>query len=332
MAISSFTLHPDKCIDVAVKLGLSLRWVLDSANGGVSGIEMLAQARRAVEADDASNVMILSADHFAGSDFRELLDNYNLYTQQYLSDLGIAGPNPLFALITSAQMKEYGITKEVYGKLVTYQRDWAGKNERALYRSPITIEEYFEAPIISTPLSLLDCVPVASGGEALIISSAKSSSEIDIRIRALKSMYNFDSQLGSGLHTGLQLVAAEFWRESGKQPSAVDVVSTYDDYPAMTIAQLIDLGFIDGENVATEIDAIVAGKRFALNTSGGQLSAGQAGAAGGLHGLVEVVRQLAGLAGIGQIVNAKVGLATGYGMVAYRYGACSNSVLLEVGS
>ena len=46
-------------------------------------------------------------------------------------------------------------------------------------------------------------------------------------------------------------------------------------------------------------------ERWPLNTSGGQLSAGQAGAAGGMHGLVEAVTQLRGEAGERQVDAAR---------------------------
>jgi acetyl-CoA acetyltransferase len=66
-----------------------------------------------------------------------------------------------------------------------------------------------------------------------------------------------------------------------------------------------------------------------VNTSGGQLSAGQAGCAGGMIGLVEAVTQLTGGAGERQVESARLAVVTGYGMVLYRYGACANAVVLE---
>ena len=66
-----------------------------------------------------------------------------------------------------------------------------------------------------------------------------------------------------------------------------------------------------------------------MNTSGGQLSAGQAGAAGGMHGLVEAVHQLRGRAGERQVEGLGWRSSTGYGMVLYTHGASHNAAVLE---
>src|SRR6266487_618308 len=79
---------------------------------------------------------------------------------------------------------------------------------------------------------------------------------------------------------------------------------------------------------SSDLDKIASGA-MAVNTSGGQLSAGQAGAAGGMHGLVEAVTQLGGRGGERQVPDARLALVAGYGMVLYRHGACHNAALLE---
>jgi len=92
--------------------------------------------------------------------------------------------------------------------------------------------------------------------------------------------------------------------------------------------QLADLGFV-GDDVKWFIAERLAPRGLPVNTSGGQLSVGQAGAAGGLHGLVEAVTQLRGRAGGRQVPDARLAAVSGYGMVEYRYCLCANAVVLE---
>src|SRR5512145_659119 len=49
MAVASFSLAPDTAVDLAWKLGLSLRWLIQDTNGGSSAMAMLGHALRAVE-------------------------------------------------------------------------------------------------------------------------------------------------------------------------------------------------------------------------------------------------------------------------------------------
>jgi acetyl-CoA acetyltransferase len=108
----------------------------------------------------------------------------------------------------------------------------------------------------------------------------------------------------------------------------VNLASVYDDYPAMAYAQLADLGLVPGDDIARFARERIAARRFPVNTGGGLLSCGQAGNASGLHGVVEVVRQLQGRGGDRQVADARLGVASGYGMALYRYCACAGAVVL----
>jgi acetyl-CoA acetyltransferase len=325
LGVASFTLAPDRAIDVAWKLGVRPRFLMDDGNGGAAGIQLLQHAVRAIEAGDATMIVLLAADRFDRASFRRLADTYNRVTERYLAPIPAGGPNALFALLTQRQMRERGLRREDYGRLVVAQRRWAGLNPGAVYRTPLSIEEYLEAPVVAEPLHRYDCVPVVSGADALVVAASGDG----VSVRALAASHNPDNQQGDGLRTGLASAAEELWRSAGLGPGDVDVISVYDDYPAMVLAQLDDLGFVAGGDLARFVRERVSDERLPLNTSGGQLSAGQAGAAGGMHGLVEVVSQLLGRAGDRQVRDARVGVVSGYGMVLYRYGACANAVVLE---
>jgi hypothetical protein len=91
----------------------------------------------------------------------------------------------------------------------------------------------------------------------------------------------------------------------------MDFIQTYDDYPVMSMVQFDGLGLCrEGE-----APAFVRGNSFAtdgtcpLNTSGGQLSCGQAGAAGGFLGLVEAIP--VGVQALGQLAATTIALTSG---------------------
>ena len=67
---------------------------------------------------------------------------------------------------------------------------------------------------------------------------------------------------------------------------------------------------------------------FPHNTSGGQLSVGQAGAAGGYLGLVEAMRQLTGTPIGTGVPDAKAGVVSGFGMINYDRGLSSCAAVL----
>ncbi|MDH4102629.1 MAG: thiolase family protein [Thermoleophilia bacterium] len=325
LGVASFTHTPDRAIDLAWKLGVRPRWLMDDGNGGASGIQLLHHAMRAIEAGDATTVVLLSGDHFDGDSFRTLVDNYNRTTAEVLAGIPTGGPNVLFAMLTQQQMEAHGLEREDYGRLVVAQRRWAGLNPGAVYRAPLTLEEYLASPIVAEPLHRLDCVPVVSGADALVVSAAGEG----VTVRALRALHNHDGQEGDGLQTGIAEFAGGLWGDADAGPEDMDVVSVYDDYPAMALAQLADLGFVPDGDLGGFLRRRFEDEPLAVNTSGGQLSAGQAGCAGGMHGLVEVVTQLLGRAGERQVESARLAVVTGYGMVLYRYGACANAVVLE---
>jgi acetyl-CoA acetyltransferase len=328
LGVSSFSLAPDHAIDMAFRLGLRVRWLMDSATGGASAVDMLQHACRAIEAGDAGCVLLLAGDRLDAADFVRLVDEYNTATRDHLAPLPTGGPNALFALLTQRHMARHDLGREVYGNVVISQRAWAAENPGAVYRTPLTLADYLSAPMVAEPLSIYDCVPVVAGADAVVVSQRRAGKAV--RIRALSASHNADVHEGDGLETGLREIASDAWAASGVAPDDADVVSIYDDYPAMVLVQLEDLGFAVDGDLERLVDGRIATRSLPLNTSGGQLSAGQAGAAGGMHGLVEVVQQLRSVVNVErQVQGARIGVVSGYGMVTYRYGACANVAVLE---
>jgi acetyl-CoA acetyltransferase len=125
----------------------------------------------------------------------------------------------------------------------------------------------------------------------------------------------------------------ELYAMAGVTTDDVDFVQTYDDYPVICMMQMEDLGFCakgEGPDFVRS-HTLTADGTFPHNTSGGQLSVGQAGAAGGFLGMVEAVRQVTGNALGAAVPDAAIGLVSGFGMVTYDRGLASGAALLAGG-
>jgi acetyl-CoA acetyltransferase len=332
MAVASLSLAPDTAVDLAWKLGLSLRWLLQDTNGGSSAMNMLGHAVRAVESAAASVILIVGGDATGLAGYSRIAANFNIVTQLHLAPLGHGGPNGVYALVTSRQMKKFGLEKSDYGHVAIAQRTSAAGNPFAVYRAPMTMQEYLAAPLVADPLSRYDCVPVVAGAQAIVVAHPDRSprGRKPVCVRAHRASFNYDNQEGDGLQTGIATFARELWQEAGLRPEDIDVASIYDDYPAIVLAQLNDLGLVPDRDLQRFARREIGERRFPINTWGGMLSAGQPGGpAGGLNGISEAVLQLQHRAGERQVRDARVAVATGYGMTMYRYGGTAAAAILE---
>jgi len=324
LGVSSFTLAPDHAIDLAWRLGLRLGWLMQDPDGGASGVNLLQHAVRAVEAGDAAVILLVAGDRMTRETFPRLADTYNQFTAEYLAPLPFLGPNSLFAFLTQRHMEHHGLQRETYGAVAVSQRRWAQAHPNAAYRTPLTLAEYLEAPLVAPPLSRFDCVPVVSGADAIIVAGTGTG----VGVRAMASAINADGQRGDGLRTGLAELSPELWARADLGPDDINLACVYDDYTAMVLIQLADLGLVRDDDLERFAHERLLRDGWPLNPCGGMLSAGQAGAAGGMLGLVEATRQLTGRAHGRQVSPARAAVVTGYGMVAARYGAFANAAVL----
>jgi acetyl-CoA acetyltransferase len=151
-----------------------------------------------------------------------------------------------------------------------------------------------------------------------------------VRLLATIERHNAFSSDPVQLRAGWALDREDLYAQAGCSPQDADFVQAYDDYPVVTLMQLEDLGFCakgDGAAFVRKRSFTWDGD-FPLNTSGGQLSAGQAGAAGGFLGMVEAIRQLTRQAPERQVRDARIGLVSGFGMVNYDRGLGSGAAIL----
>ena len=331
LAISSTTLAPDNAVTAAEYLGLTLSWAYVSTAGGAGALASVLNAARAIEAGHATHVLCLAGAAQDSAFFKERIARFTGALSDYLTPHGSGGTNGLFGIIQRKHMERYGTRREDLGRIAVDQRVNASRNDRALLRTPITIDEYLEAPLVADPLRLYDCVMPCSGAEAVLVGALdRVPKDKGVRILAGYERHNHPTGELAPLRGGWELYRDALFNDAGVGPGDMGFVQAYDDYPIMVAIQLEDHGFCDKGGVG----AFLAGHRMTwegslpLNTGGGQLSCGQSGGGGGLIGLVEAVRQLRREASGRQVAGAVHGLVSGYGMVSYGHGLSASSLVV----
>lgn len=336
-SVSSFTLFPDTPVGLTQHFGLSPRWLDSIPMGGASGVIAARRAARAVQAGDASIVACVAGDANQIDSFRKLLSGFSRFSLDAAYPYGYGGPNATFALIMDAYMARYGVAREDFGRIAVAQRENAQRNPHALMQAPLTLEQYMAARPIAPPVHLFDCVMPCAGAEAFLVMREDEAIKRGLpfaRLAATIERHNAHADDPMQLTGGWTLDRDELWDMAGMGPEDMHLVQTYDDYPVISMMQIEDLGFCKKGEAAEFLrarDLTITGD-LPHNTSGGQLSAGQAGAAGGYLGMVEALRQVTGTAGGTQVEGAARALVSGFGMVNYDRGVCSGAAILTGGT
>ncbi|MGV0836920.1 thiolase family protein [Mycolicibacterium thermoresistibile] len=206
------------------------------------------------------------------------------------------------ALHCRKHMDLYGTTKEQLGWLAINSRHNAGRNPLAVYRDPITMDDYLAARPISSPLGLLDCDVPVDGSIALIVSDPAYAADAPHRAVTVEATGGASGAGGWTRRPDYPAMAAvdaaaEMWSKTTLTPADVDVAELYDGFSFLTLAWLEALGFCGTGEGGPFVDGghrIAPDGELPLNTYGGQLSAGR------MHGywvLYEACQQLRGRAG-----------------------------------
>ena len=217
---------------------------------------------------------------------------------------------------------EFGMTREHLGMVATGERAFAQKNPLAVMQSPLTMDDYLAARMISSPLGLFDCDVPIDGACVVIVSAADAAKDcardpliIEAMGAALGSQETWDQR--TDLTTmGAHDACADMWKRTEMQPSDVDVLALYDGFSIFVPYWLEAFGFC-GHGEAKDFIAegnIGPGGRFPVNTGGGQLSGGRLHGFGLLH---EACIQLWGEGGERQVADARTAVCgMGGGFIA----------------
>lgn len=331
---ASFSAGPDSAVGMTQHLGLCPRWLDHIPTGGASGVMAIRRAARAVQCGDAEIVACVGADTNHLDSFRQTLAGFSRFSQDAVYPYGFGGPNATFALITDHYMRTFGIGREEFGRLCVAQRANARSNPLALQRGELTIEAYMQARAISDPVHLYDCVMPCAGAEAFVVTTPEVAERRGLRtVRVLSTIERHNAYADDPVQWrgGWAMDVDQLWDMAGISPAQVDTLQVYDDYPVIVAMQIEDMGFCQKGEAADFIrrtDFTIGGD-LPLNTNGGQLSMGQAGAAGGFQNVTEGMRQILRQPLGDQVPGARIAAVSGFGLVNYDRGVCTAAAVLE---
>ncbi len=236
----------------------------------------------------------------------------------WLLPVGMLSPVCQVAPYATRYMHDFGVTREQLAWIPVTQRAHAGLNPDAVYRDPLTVDDYLGSRMISTPICLFDCDVPIDGSTAIVVSAAETAPDLraPVRIEAMASIVDgrpsweqWEDMSRVGYST-----ARAMWARTDLRPSDVDVAELYDGFTIEAVWWLEALGFCGTGEAGAFVDGgtrIALDGELPLNTWGGQLSGGRLHAAFG-H-TAEAVRQLRGEAGERQVAGAQVAAVTNAG-------------------
>lgn len=241
----------------------------------------------------------------------------------FTANNGMLSPGHGFSLITARHMHLYGTRREAFAEVCISQRNNATRRPMSLQREPLTLDDYFDARMVSDPLCLLDYTMESDGAVAVVTVSAERAKDLkQPPAYILASAHGGTGRWGPSIFrycqtpdeefasSGHRPVAKRLYEMAGVEPEDVDVALLYDHFSPLVVLQLEDYGFCpvgEGGSFVEDGNIRYGTGTIPVNTHGGNLS--DAYIIGMTH-IVEAVEQLRGTA-INQVEDAEIALVTG---------------------
>jgi acetyl-CoA acetyltransferase len=220
--------------------------------------------------------------------------------------LHVAGPA---AMAARRHMHLYGTTEEQLGWISVAQREWAILNPLAVFRKPMTIEDYLAMPYIVAPLRRPDLTVISDGGAAFIVTSAERAADLHpapvyVRGMAQQSAIRNEQNEDKLMRPWLADIATRLYAQAGLSPADLDIAYLQDGTSVWVLQMLEAYGFCGIGEAGPFLAAgnTRPGGSLPVNTNGGQLS--ESYTHNWMH-LYEAVRQLRGLGGERQVTGAR---------------------------
>ncbi len=208
------------------------------------------------------------------------------------------------ALLMRRYIHEYGVSKNDFSLFTINAHKNAAHNPNAMFRNPITAEQYAKAKMIADPINLLDSSPIADGAAALIvvpwedIGKYKAQATEILACEIGMDSIALDKRSDFLRLRGVERSAEKAYKTAGVSLTDIDLFELHDAFSIISVLSLEASGFADRGSAirfAAEKGIGIDGA-LPLTTMGGLKGRGHPVGATGVYQLVEAVTQLRGAA------------------------------------
>lgn len=299
------------CASGSTALLSAIQWI----KAGAGDIALIVGVEKMVWPDRPERV----AAAFAGG--TDIHDREGVVA--YIRSMGGEDPGPdrslfmdLYAAQARAHMARHGTTQEDFARIASKNHSVGALNERAQYRTPMTVDQVLADKPVVFPFTRAMCAPVSDGAAAAVVCSAAGLARLcgpgrAVRVRACvlvsasdRAANDFENHIG-------RRAAAKAYEQAGIGPVAVDLVEVHDATSYAEVQQIENLGLAEPGAVGARLRAgdFALGGRTPVNPSGGLVSKGHPVGATGIAQLFELTTQLRGEAGARQVEGARIAAA-----------------------
>ena len=226
-----------------------------------------------------------------------------------------------YAAWAARYLADFGASREDFGLIAVNDRSNAGRNDNAVMRTPLTMDDYLAARMIREPLCLLDMDVPIDGADAFVVTTTERARDLPqqpVLIHAASmglAAHPEEHLTTSWEQTGQAVVAADLAAKSDYSATEADVFFPYDGFTIVALRCFESYGFCGpgeaGDFLRSHWDKdaarVLIDGRVPVNPHGGSLSEGGTQGAGHVR---EAVLQLRGNAGRRQVPDAKLAWLT----------------------
>ena len=318
---------------VLYQVGMTGIPVVNVNNNCSTGSTAIFLARQAVESGAVDCALAVGFEQMARGALSEVwndrpgpLDEFIGLADELSSDPEAPMALKMFSGAGISYQQKYGARDETFAKIRAKASQHAVHNDKAIFRSEVTVEEVMESPRFTKLLTRLQCCPPTCGAGAAILCSEAFARKhgIDTTVRIAGQAMTTDFPSTFEAHDLMQMVgydmtaaaAKSVYEQAGAGPEDVDVVELHDCFTANELISYEGLGLTPegtAEKFIWDGDNTYGGK-VVTNPSGGLLSKGHPLGATGLAQCYELTHQLRGDLGKRQVEGATTALQHNLGL------------------